>query len=94
MKPRGYSLEYELCCRCSFPCSESAGCGGSPSQAKAWTDRANTDFQNDGNVAVYSKAVLEDAPRLVRGMAVHGIESGVPDGQRDDFAIVYQGEAT
>jgi hypothetical protein len=39
-------------------------------------------------------AVLEDAPRLVRGMAVHGIKNGVPDAQRDHFAIVYEGEAT
>lgn len=38
-------------------------------------------------------AVLEDAPRLVRGMAVHGIKSGIPDGERDHFAVVYQGEA-
>jgi hypothetical protein len=67
---------------------------GSQPQAKAWTDRANTEFHNDRNVAIYSMAVLEDAPRLVRGMAVQGIKSGVPDGQHDRFAIVYQGEAT
>jgi hypothetical protein len=66
---------------------------GSRSQVKAWTDRANTDLHNGPTVAVYSMAVLEDAPRLVRGMAVHGIKSGIPDGQRDHFAVVYQGEA-
>ena len=66
---------------------------GSQSQVKAWTVRANTEFQSIPMIAVYSMAVLEDAPRLVRGMAVHGIRSGVPEGQRDHFAIIYQGEA-
>ena len=66
---------------------------GSQSQVKAWTDRANAEFHNNPHIAVYSMAVLEDAPRLVRGMAVHGIRSGVPAGQRDHFVIIYQGEA-
>jgi hypothetical protein len=44
-------------------------------------------------VVVYSIAVLEDAPRLVRGMAVHGIKSGVPARQHDHFVIVYHGES-
>jgi hypothetical protein len=61
--------------------------------AGSWTVRAHTEFQNNSSIAIYSMAVLEDAPRLVRGMAVHGIKTGVPDGQRDYFAIVYQGEA-
>ena len=66
---------------------------GSQSQVKAWTVRANTEFQSNSTIAVYSMAVLEDAPRLVRGMAVHGIKSGIPGGQRDHFAIIYRGEA-
>lgn len=66
---------------------------GSKSQVKAWTDRANTEFHNNRNIAVYSIDVLEDAPCLVRGMAVHGMKSGVPDGKRDHFAIVFKGEA-
>ena len=37
-------------------------------------------------------AVLEDAPKLVRGMAIHGIKGGVPEDQRDRFMIVLHGE--
>jgi hypothetical protein len=66
---------------------------GARSQVKGWTDRANTDFRNDPNVVVYSMAVLEDAPRLVRGMAVHGMKSDVPEGERNHIVVVYQGEA-
>ncbi len=40
----------------------------------------------------YTIAVLEDAPRLVRGMATAGIRSGVPRDQRDHFLIVTRGE--
>lgn len=65
----------------------------SQSQVKAWTDRANSEFHDHPHVAIYSMAVLEDAPRLVRGMAVHGIRSSVPAAQHDHFVIVYQGEA-
>ncbi len=40
----------------------------------------------------YSIAVLEDAPRLVRGMAVHGMKGGAPEDQRDHFIVVYHNE--
>ena len=58
----------------------------------AWEDRTNAEFHNNPNVAIYSIAVLEDAPRFVRGMAVHGMKSGTPVGQRDHFVVVYKGE--
>lgn len=64
----------------------------SKSQVTAWADRTNAEFHNNPNVAIYSIAVLEDAPRFVRGMAVHGMKSGTPVGQRDHFAVVYKGE--
>jgi hypothetical protein len=37
-------------------------------------------------------AVLEDAPRLVRGMAVHGIKSGTAKDDYDRFVVVVKGE--
>ena len=58
----------------------------SQTQTKVWTQRIGTQFP------VYSIAVLEDVPKLVRGMASHGIKSGVPENQRDRFLLVYHNE--
>ena len=59
---------------------------GSQTQTKAWTQRIGT------QLPLYSIAVLEDVPRLVRGMASHGIKSGVPENQRERFLLVYHNE--
>ena len=59
---------------------------GSQNQTKAWT----ASVQNE--VPVYSIAVLEDAPRLVRGMAVRGMKGGVPEDKRGHFLVIYQNE--
>ncbi len=58
----------------------------SQNQTKAWTQRIGAQFP------VYSIAVLEDVPRLVRGMASHGIKSGTPENQREHFLLVYHNE--
>ena len=58
----------------------------SQNQTKAWAARLQHEFPT------YSIAVLEDAPRLVRGMAVHGMKGGVPEDQRDHFVVIYHNE--
>src|SRR6185312_14216305 len=58
----------------------------SNSQVREWS----TPLQHE--LPTYPIAVLEDAPRLVRGMATAGIKSGVPRDQRDHFLIVTKGE--
>jgi hypothetical protein len=58
----------------------------SQSQTKTWSARLHPE------VATYSLAVLQDVPRLVRGMAVAGIKSGVPQEQRERFLLVFSGE--
>jgi hypothetical protein len=65
----------------------------SQSQLKPWAERATKAFRQNDRVLVYSIAVLEDAPRLIRGMAVHGMRSRVPARQHDHFVVVYQGES-
>ena len=65
----------------------------SQNQTKAWADRLNRRFPNPAMVTVYPVAVLEAVPRLVRGMAAHGIRSGTPKEQRDRFLLVYHQEA-
>ena len=59
---------------------------GSQKQTKEWGQRLK------GQEDVWSVAVLEDAPRLVRGMAVHGIKSGTPKEEYDRFVVVVKGE--
>lgn len=58
----------------------------SQAPTKAWAARLENEFNP------YSIAVLQDAPRLVRGMAVRGIKSGVQEKNRDHFLLVFQGE--
>lgn len=64
----------------------------SQSQVRAWTDRARSEAHKNPPLAIYSIAVLEDAPRFVRGMAVHGMKSGTPAADRSRFVVVYAGE--
>ena len=65
----------------------------SQNQTKAWSQRLEKQFPAPAPVRIYSIAVLEDVPKLVRGMAVHGIKSGVPAEQRGRFLLVYHHEA-
>jgi hypothetical protein len=65
----------------------------SQSQLKPWADRAAKAFPQNDPVVVYLVAVLQDAPRLVRGMAVHAMKTRVPAQQRERFLVVYQGES-
>jgi len=58
----------------------------SQNQTKAWAARLQHELPT------YSIAVLEDAPRLVRGMAVHAMKGGVPEDQRDHFVVLYHNE--
>jgi hypothetical protein len=59
---------------------------GSQKQTKEWSQRLK------GQGTAWSIAVLQDVPRLVRGMVVHGIKSGTPKEEYDRFLLVYSGE--
>ena len=59
---------------------------GSQSETKAWGIRL------EGDLHPYSIAVLEEVPRLVRGMATKGIKSGVPDSTKDRFLLAFHEE--
>jgi len=58
----------------------------SQTQTKAWSLRVHSRFPT------WSIAVLEDVPRLVRGMVSHSIKSSIPKEQYDRFLLVYHGE--
>jgi ATP10 protein len=65
---------------------------GSQTQVKHWTSTLRQRFQNDSSIAVYPVAVLEDAPRLVRGMILHGIKGDVSSSDWNKFFVVFKGE--
>lgn len=65
----------------------------SQNQTKAWSDRLDHEFTDPAKVTVYPVAVLEAVPRLVRGMAVHGIKSGAPKEERERFLLVFHKSA-
>jgi hypothetical protein len=58
---------------------------GSQKQTKEWAQRLH-------GQGAWSVAVLQDVPRLVRGMVVHGIKSGLPKEEYDRFVVTYRGE--
>jgi hypothetical protein len=59
----------------------------SSEQTNYWAKHIPADMVN-----TYSVAVLQDAPRLVRGMALHGIKSSVPKPKQDHFLVLYSDE--
>jgi hypothetical protein len=65
----------------------------SQSQLKPWRERTTHEFRQNARVRVYSIAVLQDAPRLIRGMIVRGMKNGVPAEEHSRFLVVYHGES-
>jgi hypothetical protein len=58
---------------------------------KAWETRAHK--QLGEGFDVYQVAVLEDAPRFVRGLITHAMKGSTPAAQQDHFLVVVKGEA-
>jgi len=58
----------------------------SQNQTKAWSLRVRDRFP------AWSIAVLEDVPRLIRGMVARSIKNSVPLAQHDHFVLVHNGE--
>ncbi len=58
--------------------------------ARLWNERLTKDFPA---ALVYEAIELESAPRLVRGMALAGIRSGIPPAMQDRAIVLYQDEA-
>ncbi len=51
------------------------------------------DYGAGGQVAIFRVAVLESAPRLLRGFIRSGIEKNIPKEKRDNFVLLFHGEA-
>lgn len=59
----------------------------------AWAVKIESEFGTQANFEMYQLPVLEDVPRLIRGMVISGIKKGVAENQRDHFVPILQGEA-
>jgi hypothetical protein len=58
----------------------------SQTQTKAWSLRVSN------QLPTWSVSVLEDVPRLMRGMVTHAIKSSIPKEQHERFLLVYHNE--
>jgi len=59
----------------------------------AWSDKIFSEFGTQTGFELYQLPVLEDVPRLIRGMVISGIKKGVQGNMRDHFVPVLQGES-
>jgi hypothetical protein len=58
----------------------------------SWERRLKQDFGSDQAYVIHPIAVLEDAPRLIRGMIKSGIRRGTPPAEQDRFVVIVHGE--
>ena len=58
-----------------------------------WENRVSQDYGAGGRLAILRIAVLESAPRLLRGFIRGRIEKNVPKEKRDTFVLLFHGEA-
>jgi len=65
----------------------------SKGSTSAWGKKISADFSNQPAFVLYQLPVLEDVPRLIRGMVISSIRKDVPDNMRDHFVLVLHGEA-
>jgi len=59
----------------------------------AWAEKILAEFGYPSAFELYQLPVLEDVPRLIRGMVISGIKKGVPEKLRDHFVPIVQGES-
>jgi hypothetical protein len=67
---------------------------GSKGPTSAWGEKAGSEFGSHPGFELYQLPVLEDVPRLFRGMVISGIKKGVKENARDHFVPIVQGEAS
>jgi hypothetical protein len=60
---------------------------------RAWAEKILAEFGNQSEFELYQLPVLEDVPRLFRGMVISGIKKGIPEKLRDRFVPILQGES-
>ena len=59
----------------------------------AWAQKINAEFGTHNGCEWYELPVLEDVPRLIRGMVISSIKKGVPESRRSHFVPIVQNES-
>ncbi len=59
-----------------------------------WAKELNPDCRSRAHLVCYQIAVLQDAPRMIRGMITGSIKRGIPKDQQDFFLILVHDEDT
>lgn len=57
-----------------------------------WDKQIGAEITARAGVPLYNMAVIQDAPKFVRGMITHGMKAVVPAAGQDRFLTVVQGE--
>jgi hypothetical protein len=58
----------------------------------AWAKRVMAELAGEPSRVIYQVAVLQDVPRILRGMVISSIRGGIPNNQRDHFLIATRDE--
>jgi len=64
----------------------------SKNPSSAWAAKLYDDLGTQSGFELYQMPVLEDVPRLIRGMVISGIKKGVAENRRDHFVPIVHGE--
>ena len=59
---------------------------------KGWGQRLAASYRDSRDVTYYQMPVLEAVPKMIRGMVVKGIKSGVPEAEQAHFVPVFGDE--
>ena len=59
----------------------------------AWAQKINAEFGIHSGFELYELPVLEDVPRMIRGMVISSIKKGVPENRRSHFVPIVRGES-
>jgi hypothetical protein len=59
----------------------------------AWADKLQAEFATQPGFELFQLPVLEEVPRLLRGMVISGIRKGVPENKRGHFVPIVRNEA-
>ena len=65
----------------------------SQNSTAAWIKHLHEDYGKNTGIVIYQLPVLEDAPRLIRGMITSGMKKSVPESERANFVPVLHSEA-
>jgi hypothetical protein len=60
--------------------------------AGRWNRELKKQLAGKSEARLYTVAVLQDAPKMVRGMIRHGMRGGIPKDEQVAFLLIYEGE--